>query len=273
MSTTAVLGIKTGFSQEVIPDSYLTQVGAEIENTTVQLSEFVTSGCFASTDFNMALVAGVLELDVSAGTAIVGAAGARKPVRISTVTRLTVAGHGLTASATNYIYLKRDGTWTANTTGVAPANSELVGTAVASGTTFTSANSNPTGRVNLLRLSMLQAGVAAAPVLTAGAEAADARVVTIQVKDLVGNNLAERRLLRVLIADTQHGAEAASAPSGGVTVGVGTLRQTVTAGKQLLILSDATGQVQITLTEATVKTFWVHAELAGREGSVQVAFA
>ena len=56
-------------------------------------------------------------------------------------------------------------------------------------------------------------------------------------------------------------------------MGVGTLRQTETAGQKLLSLSDATGQVQITLAEAAVKTFWVHAELLGRVGSVQVAFA
>ena len=115
--------------------------------------------------------------------------------------------------------------------------------------------------------------VTGAPTLTAGTETANAIQVTIQAKDASGADLSARVLMRVLIADSQWGGEASAAPSGGVAIDTGQLWQTITAGKQFVILSNGSGQVQLTLTESTAKTFWVHGEHAGRVAAASVAFA
>jgi hypothetical protein len=116
-------------------------------------------------------------------------------------------------------------------------------------------------------------GIGGAPTASAAAEAANAIAVTFQAKDLQANNLAERRLFRIWIGDTQWSGETAAAPDGGVAVTTGTLIQTVTAGKQLLVLSDASGVVVATLTETTAKTFWAHGEIDGRVVATEVTFA
>lgn len=118
-----------------------------------------------------------------------------------------------------------------------------------------------------------QDAVGGSPTLSAGAEVANARVVTVQCKDAAGNNLLERRLVRIWIGDSDFGGECAVAPNGGVTVNTGTLLQTVTAGKQLEVLSNTSGVAAVTLTESTVKTFYVMAAVASKVGSVATVFA
>lgn len=77
------------------------------------------------------------------------------------------------------------------------------------------------------------------PTITAGAEAANARQVTVQLRDAQGNNLAERRVVRVWLADAQWGGECSAAPDGGVALNTGTLIQGITANKQYQWLSGS----------------------------------
>lgn len=107
--------------------------------------------------------------------------------------------------------------------------------------------------------------------LSAGAEAANAITVTIQAKDVAGSNLS-RRLLRIWLGDLDMGGECTTAPDGGISVGVGTLLRTITADKHLEVLTNASGQVQLTLTESTAKAFWVMVANGGKLSSLQVTF-
>ncbi len=114
---------------------------------------------------------------------------------------------------------------------------------------------------------------AGAPSITVGAEAGNAIQVAIQANDTRGVALAEHRLLRVWLSDTQWGGDAAAAPDGGVAVTAGTTLQTVSAGLQWELLADASGQAALTITESAAKTYWLHAAAGDRVAAAQVVFA
>jgi hypothetical protein len=114
---------------------------------------------------------------------------------------------------------------------------------------------------------------AGAPSITAGAEAANAITVTIQANDTRGVALAEHRLLRAWLSDTQWGGDATAEPDGGVAVTAGVTLQTITAGLHWELLTDASGQVALTITESTAKTYWLHATAGDRVAAAQVTFA
>lgn len=179
------------------------------------------------------------------------------------------------------------GSWTGGTdlavadggTGASSAAAARTNLAAAGSATTVTGTGSLTGGGDLSANRTLDASdatkdaIGAAPSVTAGAEAANAITVTIQAKDQAGNNLAERREYRVIITDAQYGAECAAAPDGGVAFGTGTVRQTITAGKQFVVMSDANGVIALTLTESTAKTFYVEAADSGRVGSVAATFA
>lgn len=143
---TTVWGLVNGKSSvNTLSAAEVNGLGDALELLAVQLGELHAAGCFLSTDFNASVVGGTLAVDISAGSAFVGGTDGKKLVMNTGTVRVS----GLTASATNYVYLQRDGTFTTNTSGTPPANTLLVATAATSGTEATSVNNNPTGRVNL----------------------------------------------------------------------------------------------------------------------------
>jgi len=97
-----------------------------------------------------------------------------------------------------------------------------------------------------------------------GSEASDAIDVTIQFEDSEGTSISEKRLVRAWIGDAVEGVEAATAPSGGVAVQTGGLLQTVTTGKHLLVITDATGAAVIRLSESGTPTFYLMVEFDGK---------
>lgn len=100
--------------------------------------------------------------------------------------------------------------------------------------------------------------------ISATAEAANARTVTVQARApalRTGEVQAITRAvpLRVWLSDAATGiGVAASAPSGGVAIGTkGAVLAAVVAGKVLDCVTDATGALELVVTEATGKTFHV----------------
>lgn len=142
---TAVLGLVNDLdAADALPAADCNAWSNELEVDQVQTCELVGVGCLAAADYNLSIGAG-LSVDVSAGEAVVGAAGARCFVQKTGSTNVP----SLTVSTTCYIYLHKDGTFSFNTSGTPPANSILVGTAATGVSTVSSVNSAPTGRVNL----------------------------------------------------------------------------------------------------------------------------
>lgn len=139
--------------------------GSELHH--VNFAELFGPGVIGATDWNLGIVAGQIALTITAGQGIVGDAGERA-VRATTATVTIDSDQGLAASNTYYVFKKRDPTDTAdpatgfvaNTTGTAPADSILIGTAVFNGTEATSVDNHPAERINLYA-SMPVPGLAA----------------------------------------------------------------------------------------------------------------
>lgn len=118
----------------------------------------------------------------------------------------------------------------------------------------------------------IQDAIMGAPTITAGAESANTITVTVQLKDLAGNNLASVGRFRWWLSDAQNQGETAAAPSGGVSVTSGYVLKEVTLNKQYDLLTLSTGALSINVVEAAAKSFWVHAEHDGRVASLQITF-
>lgn len=89
------------------------------------------------------------------------------------------------------------------------------------------------------------------------------RTLQIQIKDIQGNDLAETVYLRVGVF--QDGAGAAAATNATIAVGgVGTLVRSWTAGKDLSVATDATGRVDLVVTDGTLETVYVLAAPTSR---------
>jgi hypothetical protein len=96
-------------------------------------------------------------------------------------------------------------------------------------------------------------------VVTVGVEAADARNVALQLQNSNGQDLVRPGHLIIYLADDADGQTlAASAPSGGWAIGTdGTRLVALTADKAGLFVSEADGDLDITITESAAKTFYM----------------
>jgi|GEM_PF-1190364 len=98
--------------------------------------------------------------------------------------------------------------------------------------------------------------------VTAGAEAGDTRLITVQARDAAGNNLAERVLVRVWLAESDFGAP--SAAGNTVSVATGTTYETETANAAYKVISTAGGAAAVNVTISGAATRYVMAEIDGR---------
>jgi len=181
----------------------------------------------------------------------------------------------LTDDATNYLYLTADGTLTKDTTGFPvpsvtphiPLATIATGTASAAGVSGEYNHEDITDYRGRAFLSV--AGPAAATQsfvpnlnITAGAESADKRTITVQARDAADNNLAERFLVRVWIAAANFGAP--DATGNTVAVETGTTYETETANAAYKVISDGSGTVAIGVTISGAASRCIMAEIDGR---------
>jgi hypothetical protein len=111
--------------------------------------------------------------------------------------------------------------------------------------------------------------------VTASVEVAHARDITVQLKDAAGNNLAEQRLVRVMVNPTA--ALGAPAATGTDTFGApsaGAIYQTVTAKADYWALTDNTGKYVFSLTHNDAGTSrWVAVAVGSKVvSSAELAF-
>lgn len=97
--------------------------------------------------------------------------------------------------------------------------------------------------------------------ITAGAENADVRRITIQACDAANNDLAERLLIRLWVATSDFGAPNATGNTYALVTG--TAYATETANAAYKVISDANGKVEFDLTIAGAATRYVMAEIDG----------
>jgi len=146
---TPVYSLITGTtSGDTLASADVNALGNTSELFFVQAAELLGSGFFLASDFNATAVSGALALEIGAGSALVGDVDARKLVCASSPVTVT----GLASGATNYLYLQRDGSFVANTSGMVPANTALALTANTNALEATSINNAPSGRTNLGQL-------------------------------------------------------------------------------------------------------------------------
>lgn len=98
---------------------------------------------------------------------------------------------------------------------------------------------------------------------TYGTEAANARSVTLQLKDDQGTAIAVKTAVRFFLSQAAGGdAIVTTAPDGGIAIGAsGKILVVNTAGKDLYCITDATGKLILTITESTAKNFFPNAVL------------
>ncbi len=97
---------------------------------------------------------------------------------------------------------------------------------------------------------------------TVGSESGDTITVTIQVQDRKSNNLSDYLLVNLWLSDSQYGAPTSD---GTVTMSAstGTLKQTITAEKELVVITNSSGQVAVDVGHTGTPTFYVCAEVDG----------
>lgn len=100
--------------------------------------------------------------------------------------------------------------------------------------------------------------------LAVGDETGDAIAVTIQAKDIQGNNNANRFLFSCWLSDAAYGAETATGPDGTVSFTTGTLLEEVTASKRWLAVGDATGKAILSIGHSTTGTWYLNVAINGR---------
>lgn len=127
------------------------------------------------------------------------------------------------------------------------------GGALLAANNFSDVGTKATARANLGVYEKL-----GAPAFVVGAEAGDAINVGIQLKDSAGADLAVRGSVFAYLSDDANGDSiAAAAPSGGVAIGADGLAIPLVAGKAWLLTSEADGDIDLTITEAGVDTWYL----------------
>lgn len=96
------------------------------------------------------------------------------------------------------------------------------------------------------------------PIFTIGAEATNAINVAIQLVDRDnGNEITERVGMTWYLASNATGDAIATAPDGGIAIGTDGLLLEWTANVSGLVVSEVDGDIDVTITESTAKSFYL----------------
>ena len=98
-------------------------------------------------------------------------------------------------------------------------------------------------------------GIAAS--FTVGTEASDAINVAVQLKDGGGVDLARRCGLAWFLSSDANGDAISAAPSGGIAIGTDGLLLEWTNNVSGWVVSEADGDIDVTLTDAGTPTFYL----------------
>lgn len=86
--------------------------------------------------------------------------------------------------------------------------------------------------------------------ITVGAEAGDARAITIQLKDANGEDIAYRQVVHAYVfADANGDAFAATGGSTGIAIGTDGALLALVAKKAFVLVSEADGSIDLTWTD------------------------
>lgn len=85
--------------------------------------------------------------------------------------------------------------------------------------------------------------------ITVGADAGTTAPVTIQLTDEDGNDLAVRGAVMAYISDDANGDSVAGTAPDGVAIGTDGVAIPLVAGKCFLLISEADGDIDLTITE------------------------
>lgn len=96
------------------------------------------------------------------------------------------------------------------------------------------------------------------PVFTIGTEGTNAINVAIQLVDREnGNEIAERVALHWYLSADTNGDAIATAPDGGIAIGTDGLLLEWTNNLSGLVVSEVDGDIDVTITESTAKSFYL----------------
>lgn len=190
------------------------------------------------------------------------------------------------AGATNGIYVVKAGAWLRATdfdTSLEATPNAVV--AVSEGTTLADTLWQLTTNAaivlgttalvfgQVLGSSIAAGAIAGVPTIAAAAEAGDARVVSITLRDHATTALAAAAKATIWLSDTAGAAPSAVAPSGGSAVTTGVLLKEHTAEVLIEAVSNASGVIGVTITEVGVKSYFVNVAFGTKVASLEVAFA
>jgi hypothetical protein len=104
---------------------------------------------------------------------------------------------------------------------------------------------------------------------TLGAETANARVVNVQLKDQNGRNLTKKGCVKAYLSSDANGNAVAAAPDGAVVAGATGIVFQPVAKTYFTLVTNASGSVDISITDSTVRTMYLVLLLP--DGSVKVS--
>lgn len=98
--------------------------------------------------------------------------------------------------------------------------------------------------------------------ITVGAEAGDARAITIQLKDANGNDIAYREMVDLyLFADADGAAFVTTGGSTGIAIGTDGALLAVVAKKAFVAISEADGDIDLTWTDTGTEAAYLAVRL------------